>query len=194
MTSWFRKIASSEDDSSGHIGRDAGVLGDAWREFAQEDAAQTPPPELERRVLAAWEALHQPEPRGDRPRVRRLLWAAGAVAGALLLAAGLRSYLATSAPSNPPPGAGTSVIRGFGELPGWPHRPSAAGAVMTLAVDPALETETLQLVRVRMPRRALAAVGFVVGGPDADGFVEVDVVVGEDGLSRDVRRVALVQK
>jgi hypothetical protein len=65
---------------------------------------------------------------------------------------------------------------------------------MTLAVDPALETETLQLVRVRMPRRALAALGFVVGGPDADGLVEVDVVVGEDGLSRDVRRVALVQK
>jgi hypothetical protein len=65
---------------------------------------------------------------------------------------------------------------------------------MTLAVDPALETETLQLVRVRMPRRALAAVGFVVGGPDAEGFVEVDFVVGEDGLSRDVRRVALIQK
>jgi hypothetical protein len=194
MTSWFRKIAASEEDSSGHIAHDAGVLGDAWREFAQEDAAHTAPPELERRVLARWDALHQPEGRRDRPRMGRLVWAAGAVAGALLLAAGLRSYLATSAPSGPAPGAGTSVIRTYGELPRWPHRPSAAGAVMTLAVDPALETETLQLVRVRMPRRALAAVGFVVGGPDADGFVEVDVVVGEDGLSRDVRRVALVQK
>jgi hypothetical protein len=201
MTSWFRKIASSENDSNGNIGGDPGLLGDAWREFAQEDAAYTAPPELERRVLAAWEAHHgftrmndQPERRRGRPGMRRLWWAAGAVAGVLLLAAGLRSHLATPARSSPPPGAGTSVIRAYGELPRWPHRASTAGAVMTLAVDPALETETLQLVRVRMPRRALAAVGFVVGGPDADGFVEVDVVVGEDGLSRDVRRVALVQK
>jgi hypothetical protein len=194
MTSWFRKIASSEDDSSGNIGRDAGVLGDAWRQFEQDDAEYTAPPALERRVLAAWEALRQPERPRDRPRMRRLVWAAGAVAGALLLAAGLRSYLATPAPSGPAAGGRTSAIRAYGELPRWPHRPSTTGAVMTLAVDPALETETLQLVRVRMPRRALAVVGFVVGGPDAEGFVEVDFVVGEDGLSRDVRRVALIQK
>jgi hypothetical protein len=68
-----------------------------------------------------------------------------------------------------------------------------ADAVLTLTTDPALETETLQLVRVRMPRLALQAVGVVVSGPNAEGFVEVDVVVGEDGLPRDVRRVALIQ-
>jgi hypothetical protein len=68
-----------------------------------------------------------------------------------------------------------------------------ADAVLTLTADPALETETLQLVRVRMPRLALQAVGVVVSGPNADGFVEMDVVVGEDGLPRDVRRVALIR-
>jgi hypothetical protein len=66
-----------------------------------------------------------------------------------------------------------------------------AAALLTLTADPALETETLELVRVRMPRLALQAVGVVVSGPSAEGFVEVDVVVGEDGLPRDVRRVAL---
>jgi hypothetical protein len=183
MTSWFSKMASSEQDSSRSIGHDAGPLGDVWREFSREDASCNAPPELERRVLAAWDALHQPARRHDRPSVPRLIWAAGAVACALLLALALQSHLATPAPSDPTPA-------------GWPHPPSTAGAVMTLAVDPALETETLQLVRVRMPRRALAAVGLVVigGGPDAEGLVEVDVVIGEDGLSRDVRRVALIQK
>jgi hypothetical protein len=71
--------------------------------------------------------------------------------------------------------------------------PSAAAAI-TFAVDPVLETETLQLVRVRMPRLALQAVGVVVSGSNAEGFVEVDVVVGEDGLPRDVRRVAPIYK
>jgi hypothetical protein len=66
-------------------------------------------------------------------------------------------------------------------------------AVFTLTADPALETETLELVRVRMPRSALQAVGVVVSGPNTEGFVEMDVVVGEDGLPRDVRRVALIR-
>jgi hypothetical protein len=69
-----------------------------------------------------------------------------------------------------------------------------AKAVITLAADPVLETETLQLVRVRMPRLALQAVGVVVSGSNAEGFVDVDVVVGEDGLPRDVRRVAPIYK
>lgn len=69
----------------------------------------------------------------------------------------------------------------------------AADAFLTLTSDPALETETLELVRVRMPRLALQAVGVIVSGPNTDGFVEMDVVVGEDGLPRDVRRVALVR-
>jgi hypothetical protein len=169
--------------SSRSIGHDPGRLGDVWREFSQEDASCTAPPELERRVIAAWEALHQPERRHDWPGVPRLGWAAVAAAATFLLALALQSYLAAPVPSDPAPGRS-------------PHPPSTAGAVMTLAVDPALETETLQLVRVRMPRRALAAVGLVISGgvPDAEGLVEVDVVIGEDGLSRDVRRVALIQK
>jgi hypothetical protein len=168
-------MLSSEDDSR-HLGHDAGELGEAWRQFAHEDAARTASPELERRVLAAWEALQHSD-RSQPPRLTRLFLAAGAVAGALLLAVALRNDRASSIPPAPARDA----------VP-------TARAVMTLAVDPALETESLQLVRVRMPRLALQAVGVVVSGPNADGFVEVDVVVGEDGLPRDIRRVALLRR
>jgi hypothetical protein len=45
-----------------------------------------------------------------------------------------------------------------------------------------------------MSRLALQGFGVVLSGPDAEGFAEVDVVVGEDGLPRDVRRVALIRE
>lgn len=173
MTRWLTKMVASEDESR-HLGYDEGVLGEAWRQFADEDAARTASPELERRVLAAWEALQHSD-RSQPPRLTRLL-AAGMVAGALLLAVALRHDRAS-------------------RIPPAPAREAAptARVVITLTVDPALETETLQLVRVRMPRPALQAAGVVISGPNADGFVEVDVVVGEDGLPRDIRRVALLR-
>jgi hypothetical protein len=193
MTPRLTKMASSEDDSSGNVGHDAGALGEAWRQFAQEDAVMSAPPELERRVFTAWEALHDPQHRSDGPSQRRPFWALGAVAAALLLAFVLRSHRATTVPSAPASDPAVSVTRDVRDVQRWPQSMPAPDAVLTLAADPVPETETLQLVRVRMPRLALQAVGVVVSGPNAEGFVEMDVVVGEDGLPRDVRRVVLIR-
>jgi hypothetical protein len=178
MTPWSTKMGSAGDDLRANIGHDAGALGETWRQFAREDAAIMAPPELERRVLAAWEALQHPHRQGHRPSPRRLFRAV-AVAGALVLAFALRSHRATTIPT-PASGTAMSATRD-------------ADALIALTADPALETETLQLVRVRMPRLALQAVGVVVSGPNTEGFVEVDVVLGEDGLPRNVRRVALIR-
>jgi hypothetical protein len=186
-------MASSLDDSSRNVGQDEGVLGEAWRQFTQEDAAITAPAELERRILAAWEALQHRPRRSQPPGQSRFVWAVAAVAGALLLAFALRGHRATPVTADPASSAASSVTRDIEEVHRWPPAPTPS-AVITLAVDPVLETETLQLVRVRMPRVALQAVGVVVSGPNAEGFVEVDVMVGEDGLPRDVRRVALIQQ
>jgi hypothetical protein len=182
MTRWLTKTASVADDSLRDIGRDSGTVGEAWREFACEDAALTAPPELERRVLAGWEALQHPQRGSHRRSERRVFWAVGALAGTLLLAFALRSYRATTVRPTPASGTAVSATRAVGDL----HRPRRMPAA-----DPALDTENLELIRVRMPRLALQAAGVVVSGPNAEGFVEVDVVVGEDGLPRDVRRVAL---
>jgi hypothetical protein len=195
MIRWLTKMASAADDSRRDISHDAGRLGEAWRQFVREDAAMTAPPELEPRVLAAWEALqHQCRQHPSYRNQRHLLWAVGAVACVLLLAVALRSHRATTTvPPTPASGAPVLATRAAGDLHQWRQPMPTADTVLTLTADPALETETLQLVRVRMPRLALQAVGVVVSGPNADGFVEVDVVVGEDGLPRDVRRVAVTQ-
>jgi hypothetical protein len=186
-------MATSADSSSRSVDPDAEVLVEAWRQFAQEDAAITAPPELERRVLNAWEALQHPPRRSHRPSPRSLFWPVGVVAAGLLLAVALRSDRATTVPSAPTSDMASSVRREVGGGHRAP-RPLGAASVITFAVDPVLETETLQLVRVRMPRLALQAVGVVVSGSNAEGFVDVDVVVGEDGLPRDVRRVAPIYK
>jgi hypothetical protein len=120
--------------------------------------------------------------------------AVGAVAAGLLLSFTLRSDRATTVPPAPTSDIGLSVRRDVGGGHREPRPLPSAAAAITFAVDPVLETETLQLVRVRMPRLALQAVGVVVSGSNAEGFVEVDVVVGEDGLPRDVRRVAPIYK
>jgi hypothetical protein len=194
MTPRSTNMASFSDDSSRSLGDDAGLLGEVWRQFAEEDATMTAAPGLERRVLAAWEAMQHPQYRSHWPRHPRLFWAVGALAGALWLAFALQSHRAATVPTVPASSAGGSVTRDADQVHRSPQPTLTADTVIRLTADPVLETETLQLVRVRMPRLALQAVGVVVGGPNAQGFVEVDVVLGEDGLPRDVRRVALIQE
>ena len=61
--------------------------------------------------------------------------------------------------------------------------------LVALTGERALAAEPLQLVRVRVPRTSLRAFGVALIDPDASGLVDVDLVVGSDGLPRDIRRV-----
>ena len=47
----------------------------------------------------------------------------------------------------------------------------------------------VQVVRVRIDATALDAFGVQVTGPGSAGLVDVDLVIGEDGWPRDVRRI-----
>jgi hypothetical protein len=60
---------------------------------------------------------------------------------------------------------------------------------MSGASNPASSPEALQLVRLRLPRQALATLGLLLTDPESAGFVQVDVLVGEDGLPRNIRKV-----
>jgi hypothetical protein len=51
---------------------------------------------------------------------------------------------------------------------------------------------TLTVMRVRMPRTAFARLGMPIVNPEADGMVDVEVLVGEDGVARSIRRAAAV--
>jgi hypothetical protein len=52
-------------------------------------------------------------------------------------------------------------------------------------LDP--EPGSLQIVYVQVTGEALAAQGYSVGDPDGDGLVDLEVIVGLDGLARGVR-------
>jgi hypothetical protein len=68
-------------------------------------------------------------------------------------------------------------------------RSGAATPLLRLAADPTFEAEPLQLVRLRMARADLEMFGVALLEPDTSGLVDVDVVVGGDGLPRDIRRI-----
>ena len=52
-------------------------------------------------------------------------------------------------------------------------------------LDP--EPGSLQIVHVRVASATLAAQGYTVGDPDGDGLVDLEVIVGGDGLTRGIR-------
>lgn len=137
-----------------------------WEAFAETDRALCAPRHLDGAVMAAWDAAQA------APRVRH--WRQGPfvpiAAAAVVLIGAVVVWLA-AAPDEP---AGRS------------------GPVLTLSADPLFDTESLHVVRVRMPRGALRALGVALVEPDASGLVDVDVVVGDDGLPREIRRITAV--
>ena len=56
----------------------------------------------------------------------------------------------------------------------------------------ASDAASLTLMRVRMPRSAFSNLGVPIANPDGDGLVDVEVLVGEDGVARSIRRAAAV--
>jgi hypothetical protein len=46
----------------------------------------------------------------------------------------------------------------------------------------------LTLMRIRMSRREFSKLGVPISNPDGDGLVDVEVLVGEDGVARSIRR------
>jgi len=62
-----------------------------------------------------------------------------------------------------------------------------------LVLVPELEgTGPLALMRVRMTRREFSRLGVPISNPEGDGLVDVEVLVGEDGVARSIRRAVAV--
>ena len=170
-------------------------------------AAAAPSLDLEQRVLDAARRAHLDTALAGR---QQRGWAPGtwmAAAALVLIAAGVAAGLAgrrtpsergamplpvqASEPREMPPVA-ASLPLGVGDL----DAPARVLADANAAPDrpiPATELfpvqETVQLVRIRMPVTALAALGITTTDPDTSGIVDVDVTVGDDGLARDIRAI-----
>jgi hypothetical protein len=159
----------------------------AWQIFVSHDRQVQAPPHLESRIMAA--TAHRPEPAA----ATGVMVLAFALAAAVVLAVAVWPVRDAAPPlplavppplvaafPAPPPEITAHAFTMYQDLP-----------VMLLVLD-AMNTpegEPLQLVRLRIPREALQALGVPLFEPEARGLVDVDVLIGEDGLPRDVRPV-----
>ena len=145
---------------------DYGLAG-ALEELRRAEARMETPPHVEAAVLAAWDTAHAHE-MASRPRN---FWRdAAAVAAAVTIAVGLAQL-------------GQRLQRATQVAPGQ----SENSRTLLLVGEPILQGEPVRMVRMRVPASTLTGLGVrpVTGTPGE--HIEVDVIVGEDGVARAIR-------
>lgn len=144
----------------------------ALRALAREDEGLGAPPRVETRVMQAFDETRT-VPSHRRPVLGGQLLKAAAV---LVLAVGAVYWW--SGEADKPLSDQRQVAA-----------PAAPTAWPSLEALPWLDPEpgSLQIVYVQVTGEALAAQGYAVGDPDGDGLVDLEVIVGLDGLARGVR-------
>jgi hypothetical protein len=178
----------------------------ALRALADAETRVESPAHVEAAIMAAWDA-HRDAAR-TRPSRRRT---SGVVRGAAAIAAGvtivgsvaLQRELADTMPIAPPRPPAISLDRNASLRPA-PAIPDATGASAARATDrqpspvanearstlmvmddPIASGEIVHVVRMRVMRSALTELG--IAAHATTEMVDVDVLVGEDGVARGVR-------
>jgi hypothetical protein len=136
-----------------------------------EDEEQVPA-HVDAAVMAAWDAGRPGQaPTSSRP------WVPWAAACAAIV---MTAVLLTWRPATP----------------GAPARTAGSPAPLLqqeLVLVPEFDRAgPLMLMRVRMTRREFSRLGVPISNPDGDGLVDVEVLVGEDGVARSIRRAVPV--
>ena len=139
------------------------ALFDALRRAEAHDAA---PPGVEAAVMREWDASHATAV--NNVRVSAASWVASLAAAAVLVISltVVGGRLRSSAIVTPSPAA-------------------EIAPTVILVGEPVRDGEQIRLVRMRMPAAALHTLG--ITSPGALAEVDVDVIVGEDGVARAVR-------
>jgi hypothetical protein len=146
-------------------------LQESLRALAKDEAQV--PAHVDAAVMAAWDASRPGRaPTASRP------WIPWAVACAAVV---MTAVLLTWRPANP----------------GAPSRTAGSPAPLIqqeLVLVPEFDRAgPLMLMRVRMTRREFSRLGVPMRNPDGDGLVDVEVLVGEDGVARSIRRAVPVE-
>jgi hypothetical protein len=140
---------------------DAAWLEDALRELAESDALEEAPPHVEQSLRAAFRARS-----GRRRRARHASWWLAAAAATLAAWSAIREGAPPETVATTDEGAFLPLVEG----------------------EPLAELDAVQVMRVRLPRSALARLG---GAPAAAemGSVDAQVILGQDGVARAIRFV-----
>ena len=166
-------------------------LSRALRALADDDTEVETPSHVEAAVMARWDAAHAP-----RPRVRRFVRGAATLAAGVTLVGAVALHRVFEGTPIPLP---RRPVVAFGESTA-PPRASARSLVprgtetavdntlrstLVLIGEPLAAGEIVHVVRMRVERSSLATLG--VAGSTSTGDVDVDVLVGEDGVARGLR-------
>ena len=155
------------------LGPDEHDLNEALRALARAERAQAPPPHVEDAVMGRWSSA----------RRRRTVWGRFTLPRTPVLAAASSLMLALAV-------SGGWVLGRVEPPVGGPKQTEMAGASawhsddMLAWLDP--NPDSLQIVRLRVASEALRNQGYVVSDPDGDGTVEIEMVLGADGMARSV--------
>jgi hypothetical protein len=155
----------------------------AWREFADDDARVKAPIRVRHAVMQAWDTAQQ-----NSAQTRRRLNTWLAVTAVASVAVTIVAVVVWHEPSRRGLHETTVSVARVQEAVFDP----TSGPLVRLIADPAFENEPLEIVRLRLPRTSLEAIGITLVEPEASSLVDVDVVVGSDGLPRAIQRVRLV--
>jgi hypothetical protein len=183
------------------------------RALADEDCHVQAPPHVHAAVMRRWDVM-RPSAQHNRDGRRRLaaILAVGSLAAAVVAAVvmsrvpsepSLAEPVVARAPEepgvvvSPPPADRDTPAEGHGQRPRrlrtrvetMAPRP---GAGMVFVADPILDASATKIVRVRVPRTALVTLGLPLVEPDDRGSVELEMLVGEDGVARTIRRAVPV--
>ncbi|MGH9256965.1 MAG: hypothetical protein ACRD3C_20585 [Vicinamibacterales bacterium] len=183
--------------------------------LAAADASLRAPVHVQTAVLRQWDEqqVRQMRQRPIHGRGRRHVWALVPAAAAALLGVAVlqRGSVTTSEPEASPvdgavpveastvtdvsPASSTETVIAtpLARPIAVPRRPRPiADAGYVIIPEPLVDPTTLHVVRVRMSRMALATLGVPLVNPDADSLVEVEMLVGADGVAQSIRHAALV--
>jgi hypothetical protein len=142
------------------------ALASALSELRRVEASMDTPPHLEAAVLAAWDKAHATET-ANRPR--NLWHQAAAIAAIVTLAIGLAQL-------------GHQLQRAT-----QPAERSQNSRTLLLVGEPILQGEPVRMVRMRVPASTLTGLGVRPVTGTSGEHVDVDVIVGEDGVARAIR-------
>ena len=144
----------------------------ALRTLAREEEGLGTPPRVEGRLMRAFD-----ETRTVRSRHQRMFAGHALKAAAVFVLAVMGGYWWSGGGAEPP--SEQAQVPEPAVTEPWP----SSEALVWL--DP--EPESLHIVHVRVASATLVAQGYAVGDPDGDGLVDLEVIVGDDGLARGVR-------
>jgi hypothetical protein len=192
----------------------------ALENLAADDARVVVPSELEAAILRAWDVQHAERRSRGSTRLRVALRSRRVAAWMLVPTAAAASVLAIASLARNParaPDRRPRAIVAADSVDVFPvvstalpeqsrvtrpaarqltanTRPGSTESVYVIVPEPFADTAALHVVRARMARTALATLGMPIVDPDADGLVDVAMLIGDDGVARSIRKVTVVSE